>query len=229
MKILFRTLLVGFFLLPCIIIHAQKQPPFWNEIQAFKKEDSLTPPKKNPILFVGSSSFRLWTNVQEYFPKHTIINRGFGGSTLTDVIRYEEATIFKYKPRQVIIYCGENDLASSDTVTAKKVLQRFQKLFGDIRKRLPNVPVVFISIKPSPSRWRLKDKIIEANKLVKKFLATKKKTAFADVWPLMLDGEGRPNEALFVEDKLHMNQEGYAIWAKVLDKYLTPNPSPAKQ
>lgn len=158
--------------------------------------------------------------MQDYFPKHTIINRGFGGSSLPDVIRYEEETIFKYKPKQVIIYCGENDLASSDTITAVLVLQRFQKLFVDIRKRMPNVPIVFVSIKPSPSRWRLKDKMIEANKLVKRFLSTKKKTAFADVWPLMLDGEGKPNEALFIEDKLHMNQEGYAIWAKVLDKYL---------
>jgi len=213
---------------PANYLFAQDKKPFWNEIESFKKDDSLHQPPKNAILFVGSSSFRMWANVQDYFPKHTIINRGFGGSSLPDVIGYEEETIFKYKPRQIIIYCGENDLASSDTVTAAMVLKRFQQLFADIRKTLPNVPVVFVSIKPSPSRWRLKEKVIEANKLIKKFLATKKKTAFADVWSVMLDGEGKPNEALFIEDKLHMNAEGYAIWEKVLDKYLTPNPSPAK-
>ena len=211
-----------FFVLLSQNVLAQGGSPFFNEIQAFKKEDSLKTHPKNAILFVGSSSFRMWSNVQDYFPKHMIINRGFGGSSVLDVIRYENDVIFRYKPKQIVIYCGENDLASSDTVTAQIVLARFQELFADIRKILPTVPVVFVSIKPSPSRWRLKEKMVEANRLIKKFLAGKKKTAFADVWSPMLDGEGRPNEALFIEDKLHMNAEGYAIWAKVLDKYLVP-------
>ena len=228
-KHLVYSLFAVFFALLSFNVLAQGGSAFFNEIEGFKKEDSLHPPPKNAILFVGSSSFRLWRNLQEYFPRHSIINRGFGGSTLPDVIQYERETIFKYKPKQIIIYCGENDLASSDTITAQTVLQRFQKLFTDIRKVMPNVPIVFVSIKPSPSRWRLKEKLIEANKLIKKFLATKKKTAFADVWPLMLDGDGKPNEALFIEDKLHMNAEGYAIWAKVLDKHLTRNPSSAKK
>ena len=143
-----------------------------------------------------------------------------------DVIRYEKEIIFKYKPKQIVIYAGENDLASSDTVTAAMVLKRFQTLFINIRKALPNVSVVYVSIKPSPSRWRLKEKVIETNKLIKKSLANKRKTAFADVWPLMLNGEGKPNEALFIEDKLHMNAEGYAIWAK---EYASIKPTPFRK
>lgn len=199
---------------------AQNNLPFAGEIAAFKKADSLMPPPQNAIVFTGSSSFRLWSNLQQAFPNHTIINRGFGGSTLVDMLRYEEETIFAYNPKQVVIYCGENDLGSSDTVTANMVLQRFQKLFTDIRQRLPQTSIVFVSIKPSPSRWRLKQKMVEANSFIKKFLATKKKTAFVNVWNDMLDGEGKPNEALFREDKLHMTPEGYAIWQQKIEPKL---------
>ncbi|MEO5783678.1 MAG: G-D-S-L family lipolytic protein, partial [Ginsengibacter sp.] len=107
---------------------AQQHPAFWDEIQVFKKQDSLHFSPKHAILFVGSSSFTKWTDVQNYFPGYKIINRGFGGSSLPDVIYYADDIIFRYYPKQIIIYCGENDLAASDTVTAQIVYQRFKKL-----------------------------------------------------------------------------------------------------
>src|SRR5512138_3881964 len=119
-------------------------PPFWNDIQNFKKQDSTNPPPEHAILFIGSSSFTRWTDVQNYFPGYTIINRGFGGSTLADVLRYEEDVIFKYNPKQIVIYCGENDIPSSDTITANTVFNRFTTLFSEIRSVYPGVPVVFI-------------------------------------------------------------------------------------
>src|SRR5690349_14110968 len=91
----------------------QQKPPFWEDIQAFKKQDSTHFPGTGKILFVGSSSFTFWKDVQDYFPGHPIINRGFGGSSIPDVIRYRQDVIFKYKPKQVVIYCGENDFAAS--------------------------------------------------------------------------------------------------------------------
>src|SRR6476661_7897058 len=97
---------------------AAQQPAFWNEIQAFKKQDSIKPPPKNPVLFVGSSSFRIWTNLTDDFRNYNVINRGFGGSTFPDLIRYADQIIYPYHPKQVVIYCGDNDLAASDTVTA---------------------------------------------------------------------------------------------------------------
>ena len=110
-------------------------PPFWNDIQNFKKQDSIHFPPKNAILFIGSSSFTKWTDVQDYFPGYTIINRGFGGSTLLDQIRYVNDIVFPYQPKQIIIYCGENDLASSDTVTAAMVVDRFKQLYKIIREK----------------------------------------------------------------------------------------------
>ncbi len=194
--------------------------PFANEIVAFKKQDSVSFPPKNAILFVGSSSFRMWEDVNKYFPNHMIINRGFGGSSLADVIRYENEIIFPYHPKQIVIYCGENDIAASDTITAQMVLMRFQKLFNDIRSMWPTIPVVFVSIKPSPSRWQMRDRMTEANSLSKNYLGTKKKAVFVNVWDAMLYESGEPKEEIFIEDKLHMNAKGYAIWQKLIEPHL---------
>ena len=111
-----RNLMLLTLLALCALAGAQQpEDPFYNDIRAFKKQDSIQPPPRHAILFVGSSSFTRWTDVQDYFPKHRIINRGFGGSTLQDVIRYAGDIITAYHPKQVVIYCGENDLAASDT------------------------------------------------------------------------------------------------------------------
>jgi len=203
------------------LLNAQEQKfPFWDDIQAFKRQDSIQPPPRHAILFVGSSSFTKWKDVQDYFPGYTIINRGFGGSSLPDVIRYANEIIFPYKPKQIVIYCGENDLAASDNVTGEIVFERFTTLFNLIRKNLPNVSVVFISLKPSPSRWHLRNKMITANERIKKFLKTKRKTVFVDVYHKMLGDDGKPIKEIFLEDNLHMNAKGYEIWQKEIKSHL---------
>jgi lysophospholipase L1-like esterase len=193
--------------------------PFWNDIQNFKKQDSVSFPPKNAILLIGSSSFTKWTDVQDYFPGYTIINRGFGGSTLLDEIRYVNDIVFPYQPKQIIIYCGENDLASSDTVTASMVLDRFKQLFQMMRDK-SEAPIAYISMKPSPSRRHLFPKMREGNQLIKDFLATQKNTAFIDVHQKMLDLTGEPLPEIFLDDSLHMNAKGYAIWKKEMEHYM---------
>lgn len=216
-KRIFRLLLVGLLVLLTVTTKAQ---PFANEIAAFKKQDSISIPSKDAILFVGSSSFRMWKDVQTAFPDHKIINRGFGGSALPDVIRYADEIIFPYQPKQIVIYCGENDIAASDTVTAEIVRNRFKILFEMIRNKLPEVPVLFVSIKPSPSRWTMKDRMIEANELIRKYLKKQKRTKYISVWKAMLGPDGKPWDALFIKDNLHMNNRGYAIWQKIIEPYL---------
>ena len=217
-----RFLIKSFFVSLLIIgtIWSAEAQPFAGDIAAFKKQDSISFPPKKAILFIGSSSFTMWKDVSEYFPGYKIINRGFGGSTLTDVIRYTDDILFPYQPKQVVIYCGENDLAFSDSVTAKIVFQRFEKLFGMIRKRLPKTSVLYVSIKPSPSRQNLLTKMREANELIRNFLKKKKRTAFVDIYPDMINDEGKPRPELFIADQLHMNKEGYLIWQKAIKPYL---------
>jgi len=197
-----------------------QRPPFWDEIAGFQHTDSITPPPAHPIVFTGSSSFRKWTGVKAAFPGYPIINRGFGGSTLPDVIRYANEVIFKYHPRQVVVYCGDNDLASSDTVTAQVVFRRFTQLFRLIRSKLPQTDILYVSIKPSPSREKLMPRMEETNRLISAFIGRQKHAAFADVYHKMLAPDGKPIEDIFEADKLHMNAKGYAIWQKVLLPFL---------
>lgn len=210
-------MLVGLLVLLTVTTTAQ---PFANEIAAFKKQDSISIPSKDAILFVGSSSFRMWKDVQTAFPGHKIINRGFGGSALPDVIRYADEIIFPYQPRQIVIYCGENDIAASDTVTAEIVRNRFKILFEVIRNKMPDVPVMFISIKPSPSRWAMKGRMIKANELIKKYLKKQKHTKYISIWKAMLGEDGNPRPDIFIGDNLHMNAKGYAIWQKIIEPHL---------
>lgn len=216
---------INFLLLLALVLSfgqatAQESKPYWAEILAFKKADSAAPPPRKAILFVGSSSFRAWRDVQNAFPQHKIINRGFGGSSLPHVIAYADDIIFPYKPKQIVIYCGENDLAASDTVSAATVAARFQELFTRVLARLPKTPGVFVSMKPSPSRWKLREKMQEGNRLIQKFLATKKRTTYVDVWPAMLNEKGETKTELFTADMLHMNAEGYKIWAALIEPKL---------
>jgi lysophospholipase L1-like esterase len=197
-----------------------QQEPFYDEIQEFKMQDSMKPPPQHAILFVGSSSFRKWTDVQSYFPKYAIINRGFGGSSLPDVIRYANDIIFPYQPKEIVIYCGENDFAAEDTLSAQTVVNRFKTLYGMIRAKMKAVPVIFISIKPSPSRRKYWTKMIEANKEIKAYLATQQHASFVNVFDPMLNDHNQPKPEIFESDSLHMNAKGYAIWQKAIEPYL---------
>jgi len=188
---------------------------FENEIKAFEARDQQTPPPKRPILFTGSSSIRLWDSLSRYFPGKPVLQRGFGGSELSDVRYYADRIIMPYKPRQIVLYAGENDIATGKQ-TAQQTYDRFVDLFEYVRKRLPGVPFVFISIKPSPSRRQFQPVVIEANQLIKQYLSTKRNTRFVDVYTPMLGANQQPMGHLFKGDSLHMQAAGYQIWAKAV-------------
>lgn len=221
-NIIMQKIFVSLFVL-CVLhssISAQTAPPFWAEIKAFQYRDSINPVAPNGILFVGSSSFTKWKDVNDYFPGFNIINRGFGGSSLTDVIRYTYNIILPYQPKQVVIYCGENDLASSKEITATVVVNRVKTLFGMIRQNLPDAEIDFVSIKPSPVRMAIQPKVKEANAILKQFFNKQKHAEFIDVYDAMLDDKGNMREELYLSDRLHMKPEGYKIWQKIIQPYL---------
>lgn len=213
-----KKLSVLLFLLVTIGISAQSKP-FWNEIQAFRKQDSISKPQDGMVLFIGSSSFRLWKNAKEDFKNPTIVNRAFGGATLPDVIHYQDDVVLKYKPKKIFIYCGENDIASSESVTPEMVLANFKTLHGNIRKQFPETPVFFVSLKPCILRWSMKDRMIAANKLIEGYISQQQFTTFVNIWDKMLEN-GEPMKDIFIEDNLHMNAKGYAIWKKELEPFV---------
>lgn len=198
----------------------ENHPAFWSDVQAFKKQDSANFPKPKQILLIGSSSFTYWKDVNDYFPGYSILNRAFGGSTLKDQIRYVSDVVFPYNPREILIYCGENDFAESDTVSVRTVVNRFTQLYTLIRDKYKDVKIVFVSMKPSPSRRHLMPKYAEANRLINDFLKMQKATGFINVYDKMLKPDGEPMDDIFREDKLHMTAKGYAIWKKVIEPFL---------
>lgn len=210
------SLLICLFFMVSMGLLAQSKP-FEAEINAFAKTDSIVPPLQGKIVFAGSSSFTKWKDINQYFPGYPIINRGFGGSNLLDLTRYVQETILKYKPKQVVIYCGENDLASSDTVTPQMVLTRFINLYKIIRNQLgKKTNISFVSIKPSISRWHLEPKIIATNQLIFNFIAQHTNTNFINIHDAMLQPDGEVMKDIFITDNLHMNAKGYAIWQKII-------------
>jgi lysophospholipase L1-like esterase len=200
-------------------LYAQDSRPFWNEIQEFKHQDSLQMPAKHGIVFLGSSSIRKWVNAEADFKEYQVINRGFGGSTLAQAADYVDYLVLPYEPRQVVIYSGENDIAS-DHINAETTLMRCKTLIEKIRTGLPNVPIVFLSIKQSPSRTAYSDIVLQSNILIKDYLSKLPNARYLDVNSKMLDAKGGLRPELFQEDMLHMKPEGYAIWERELKPYL---------
>jgi len=209
--------LILLFLIAFVSLKAQ-DAPFYNEIRNFKKQDSIKFPPKKAILFVGSSTFTNWKDVQTYFPDHVIINRGFGGSSLPHVISYAPDIIFPYHPKQIVIYCGENDFTGG--ATAQVVIDRVKQLIDLIRTKYPKVPLVYISIKPSPSREKYMPQMVEANKMIAEMVKKMKKVKFVNTYDAMFNPDGTIMTDIFLKDNLHMNAKGYAIWQKIMEPYL---------
>lgn len=223
-----RLILCFFLIAQFAIAQDIKKPnPFQPEIDAFAKADKVKMPDAGRIVFAGSSSFRLWQDVNDYFPGKNILNRGFGGSTLLDLIQYSKETIIKYKPKQIFIYCGENDIADSDTVKPMDVFNRFKKLYSILRTQLPvNTPIVYLSLKPSIARWSMHERMDGANTLIKNFISTQKNIQFIDVYHSMLGDDGTPLKNIYISDNLHMNANGYKIWQKLISPLLLPGEKP---
>lgn len=212
------TLLVGFLLISQAF--AQQGFPFESEIRAFKHQDSVDFPKPNGILFIGSSSIRKWTDLEQRFPDVNIIRRGVGGCELWQIVDYYTPFIvFPYHPRKIFIYAGENDIAAGRT--GKFVSDEFEKLYGMLTQKLPGAEIYFLSIKPSPSRIRYFAEVDMANDLIERFLKNKPKSHFIDVGTVLYEaGTTVPDYTLFEADYLHLSKKGYDKWQKVLQPYI---------
>jgi len=204
-----------------LIISAQsfaQNKPFWNEIQQFERQDSIAMPPKNGIVFTGSSSIRMWHDLEAVYKDYNAINRGFGGSVISQANDYINELVLKYKPRQVVIYSGENDIASG--ATAEQTLTSFSTFFSNIRKNLPKASIAYISMKLSPSRKKFSDEVLKANGLIKEYIAKQKNAVYIDIASKMLDSSGEMRPELFQNDMLHMKPAGYDIWIREITPYL---------
>lgn len=214
-----KTYLILLIIIQQTVLSAQVKPRFWDDVQAIKKYDQMYVPPANPILFTGSSSIRKWNDLERTFADYVVMNRGIGGAVTNDITYYVNDIVFPYHPRQIVLYVGEND-APDEQTTADSILNRTKHLMAVLRSQLPDVPVIYLAMKPSPSRKKYQQKVKAANDLIREYLKTEKNTTFIDIYSLMLTPEGKLRPELFVEDMLHMNSEGYKIWRTAIEPYL---------
>jgi lysophospholipase L1-like esterase len=185
------------------------------DITVYEMGEQEDPPPEHPILFIGSSSIRLWDSLQVMFPDKPVLNRGFGGAVLTDLIYFFDRVVKPYHPVRVVIYCGDNDIARG--YSPRQVTKDFRELFNMIRGEFPGAGITYISIKPSPARWDLWTGMRKANHSIFEFLARQENTSYLDLEPIMVDRDRNyPRPDIFRPDSLHLNHKGYAAWAEAL-------------
>lgn len=217
------TVLKYLFLLTVFVGHslaALGQDPlrFEEEVKQLTEKYAEVPPMEEMVVFTGSSSIKMWKDLQSYFPELPIINTGFGGSQTSDLIHYVDELIIQYQPKKVFIYEGDNDISAGKP--ASEIMDDMRELVGKIKTKLPETRIVLISAKPSISRWHLKESYEELNRHFEEYQQYHENVEYVDVWTPMLDSEGNPKAGIFLEDQLHMNQAGYDIWAEVIGKHL---------
>jgi len=187
------------------------------EIAAFEASDRTHPPASGCIVFVGSSSIRLWTTLAADFPGLPVVNRGFGGSQLADSVHYADRVILPYHPRQVVVYAGGNDIHAGKS--PEVVYGDFVALMTRLRAGLPKARLAYISSAPNPSRWAEVEKVKRLNALAEAYCRSHR-IDFINVFPLMLGSDGSPKPDIYVSDRLHMNPKGYALWREALAPYV---------
>ena len=219
-KILALLLAAFVFNLTTTFAEIPPQRAVWEpEIKKFELHDATNPPPQNAVLFVGSSTIRKWTTLAKDFPGVTVINRGFGGSEIDDSTAYASRIIVPYHPRIIVFYAGDNDLADKTVKRSPdQVVAEYTNFVSVIHSQLPDTKIVFISIKPCTARWKLKDEVIEVNKQI----AAMKEPylEFANIYPLMLGPDGKPEKDFLLPDGLHPSQKAYDVWATVIRPYL---------
>lgn len=186
-------------------------------IEKLEARDRRHPPPREGILFAGSSSIRLW-DLQRWFPGMPVVNEGFGGSKIADSTFYADRIIIPHRPRTVVLYAGDNDIAGGKT--PQEVADDFRRFVARVHAALPRTRIVFLAIKPSLARWKHVAAMRAANRRIRAFTRTDDRLAYVDTDTAMLDETGRPRRELFRADGLHLNEKGYRLWTSLLRPYL---------
>ena len=200
----------------------QEDPTIWEDaIQAFEQEDRTTPPAKDALLFIGSSSILLWESLKDDMAPMPVIQRGFGGSKLGDAIYYADRIVMPYKPRAIVMFSGSNDIAGESPKSAKAVFGLYNAFVKQVHSELPNTPIYFIAISPTGARWEHREIVTETNRLIEAHTQSDANLHFIDTASALIDENGQSREDLFLGDKLHLNPKGYAVWTSIIRPALT--------
>ncbi|MBL7140577.1 MAG: hypothetical protein ISS74_06675 [Planctomycetes bacterium] len=190
-------------------------PERWaKQVEAYEARDAAHPPPEGVVVFAGSSTIRMWPDLEKTFAPTPVLGRGIGGSHISDQVHWAGRLVLRYRPRQVVFYAGDNDVAGGKK--AERLLEDFKRFIAAVRKGLPEAWIHFLAIKPSVKREALWPEMAKANRLVTEFAKTAPRVTYIDVATPLLDAGGRPRPDLFVDDMLHMNAKGYALWVPLV-------------
>ena len=216
-----RFLLLLILLLSVAVIADEPEVNRWEAaIQAFETMDKENPPKQEAVLFVGSSSIRMWKTLDTDFPNIDVINRGFGDSEVEDLVYFANRIVIPYHPRLVVVYSGDNDIARGKS--PENVLQDFRTFVQAVHDSLPETHIAYIAIKPSLARWDKVEQMKKANDLIQKFIRQNPKLEYIDIFTPMIGKDGKPRPELFIDDGLHLNVQGYQLWVEKVKPFLKP-------
>jgi lysophospholipase L1-like esterase len=194
-------------------------PERWEKaIAAFEVADRANPPPQGAILFIGSSTIVRWKTLAQDFPEHAVINRGFGGSQIADSVCYADRIVIPCRPRLIVLRAGGNDIHAGKT--PEQVAADFQAFVEQVRAKLSDVRIAYMTINATPSRWANVEREKQANQLIQAYIAAGKNLDYIDTWEATQGADGKPREDLFVKDRLHFNEEGYKIFAAIVRKHL---------
>lgn len=185
-----------------------------SEIAAFAAADRTHSPPRNAVLFVGSSSIRLWKTLAQDFSGTPVINRGFGGSQISDSVYYADRIVRPFSPRLIVFYAGGNDLNAGKT--PDEVFRDYRAFVTKVHAALPQTRIAFISTAPNPARWRLVNEMKRLNELVAQHTQKNPQLIFIDVFHRMLGPDGQPLPDIYAADKLHLNAQGYRLWTEII-------------
>lgn len=203
-------------------------PERWEgQVRAYEAQDVKSPPPQGAVLFVGSSSVRMWKSIPEDFKPMTAIARGIGGSQVSDQIHYADRLVIRYRPAQIVFYAGDNDVWAGKT--PERILTDYKTFVAKVRKALPHVPIHFLAIKPSPRRVKVWPQAKEANRLIREYAGTEASLTYIDVATPMLGADGAPRTDIFLKDMLHMNRKGYEVWAPLVKAALEAGATKARE
>ena len=208
-------IILGLFL-QSLQMYAADPERFAKIIDEWTTKDQTNPPPKGLTLFIGSSSIKKWKTLEQDFPKNTVLNRGFGGSWTADVLHYMDRIVLPYKPSRIVVYCGENDIAHGEAMGVP--LENWKIFVERVRKVLPETRLYYIPMKPNPKRWNLWPEYKKGNRLIQDYCEKKNIFFLGNIPKRMLGEDGNPRPGIFAKDQLHLNAEGYKIWAEEVRK-----------
>jgi lysophospholipase L1-like esterase len=189
-------------------------------VRAYEAADAAKPEPRGAILLAGDSQFYRWKTLHEDLPGHTVVNRGIDSFETSDLVHYADRLVLPYEPRLIVLHTGGNDVNNGKS--AEAILDDFKAFVAIVRASMPDVPIAFTSVTPSPGRWEQAPRRKVANDLVKRYIATQPKLLYIDLWDAMLTPDGQPREDIWVADRIHPNQAGYRIRVAIMKPILGP-------